>query len=208
MPAKFGGLGIFIPMERCDIEYNNSLKITADMVETVYHQNLIYDPAINEKQKVIMNKLKMEKRTRIENLLNNIKSKIEDPIRLRSQEASLEKGASNWLTTLPIKEHGFYLEKRAFWDTLYLRYNIQHPNLPSKCACGKLFTIYHALSCPKGGFISIRHNEIRDFTASLLSHCHRDVHVEQTLTPLTGEKFPASTITTDDSRVDIAARGV
>ena len=81
MPAKFGGLGIFIPMERCDIEYNNSRKITADMVETVYHQNLIYDPAINEKQKVIMNKLKMEKRTRIQNLLNNNKSKIENPIR-------------------------------------------------------------------------------------------------------------------------------
>ena len=79
------------------------------MVETVYHQNLIYDPTINEKQKVIMNKLKMGKITRRENLLNGIKSKIEGPIRLRSLEASLEKGTSNWLTTLPIQEHGFYL---------------------------------------------------------------------------------------------------
>ena len=163
---------------------------------------------MNEKQKVIMNDLKIEKRIRNENLLNDIKSTIADPIRLRSLEASLENGTSNWLSTLPIKEHGFYLEKRAFWDALYLRFNIQLPNLPSKCVCGKLFTIDHALSCPKGGFISIRHNEIRDFTASLLSDCHRDVHVEPTLTPLTVEQFPASNITTDDARVDIAARGV
>ena len=33
-------------------------------------------------------------------------------------------------------------------------------------------------------------------------------YVEPTLIPLTGEQFPASTITTDDARVDIAARGV
>ena len=99
---------------------------------------------MNEKQKVIMNDFKMEKRIRNENLLNEIKS-TKTPIRLRSLEASLEKGASNWLTTLPIKEHGFYLEKRAFWDALYLRFNIQLPNLPSKCVCGKLFTIDHAL---------------------------------------------------------------
>ena len=61
------------------------------MVETVCHQNVIYDPAMNEKQKVIMNDLKIEKRIRNENLLNDIKSTIADPIRLRSLEASLEK---------------------------------------------------------------------------------------------------------------------
>ena len=71
-----------------------------------------------------------------------------------------------------------------------------------------MFTIDHALSCPKGGFIVIRHNEVRNFTAELLSECYRDVHLEPTLTPLTGETFPASTITTDEARVDVAARGV
>ena len=66
------------------------------------------------------------------------------------------------------KEHGFYLEKQAFWDTLYLRYKKQLRNLPSHCVCGKTFSIDHALSCPKGGFISLRHNELRDFTAKYL----------------------------------------
>ena len=57
--------------------------------------------------------------------LARFKDEITDPTRMRLLEATLEAGSSNWLTTLPIKEHGFYLEKQAFWDTLYLRYNIQ-----------------------------------------------------------------------------------
>ena len=32
-----------------------------------------------------------------------------------------------------------------------------------------MFSIAHSLSCPKGGFPSIRHNEIRDLTANLLT---------------------------------------
>ena len=71
-----------------------------------------------------------------------------------------------------------------------------------------VYNIDHALSCPKGGVIVIRHNEVRNFTAELLSECYRNVHLEPTLTPLTGETFPASTITTDEARVEVAARGV
>ena len=39
------------------------------------------------------------------------------------------------------------------------------------CACGAKFLIEHtiSLSYPKGGFPSIRHNEIRDLTANLLT---------------------------------------
>ena len=40
-------------------------------------------------------------------------------------------------------------------------------NTPLKDTCGNSFHISHALSCPKGGFPSVRHNWIRDFTAHL-----------------------------------------
>ena len=73
--------------------------------------------------------------------------------------------------------------------------------------CRANFTIDHALSCPRGGFIIIRHNKVRDFTAALLSECCKDVRLEPILTKLTGERFPAATITSDEARVDIAARG-
>ena len=34
-------------------------------------------------------------------------------------------------------------------------------------ACGMSFSVDHAMTCNLGGFPTIRHNEIRDLTASL-----------------------------------------
>ena len=66
----------------------------------------------------------------------------------------------------------------------------------------------HALSCKKGGFISLRHNQIRDLTANLLKTICHDVLIEPTLQELTGESLHERTANiTDDARLDIAARG-
>ena len=56
-----------------------------------------------------------------------------------------------------------------------------------KCQCGKPFSVDHALNCMKGAFPTIRHNEIRDITATLLTEVCHDVCVEPHLQPLTGE---------------------
>ncbi len=42
--------------------------------------------------------------------------------------------------------------------------------------------------CPKGSFPIIRHNEVRDITADLLTKICHDVEIEPTLQPLTGER--------------------
>ena len=34
--------------------------------------------------------------------------------------------------------------------------------------CGNNFTLEHAMTCRKGGYPIIRHNEVRDLTANLL----------------------------------------
>ena len=83
-----------------------------------------------------------------------------------------ERGASSWLTSLPIKEHGFTLHKGDFRDALALRYGWTPVRSPS---CGSSFSVEHSLSCPKGGFPTIRHNEIRDLSAGLLSEVSNDV---------------------------------
>ena len=81
-------------------------------------------------------------------------------------------------------------------------------NTPSTCSCGSHFTVEHALSCPKGGYPSIRHNEIRDLTAHLLTEVCHNVAVEPHLQPLTGETLHgASSITQDGARLDVAADG-
>ena len=69
-------------------------------------------------------------------------------------------------------------------------------------------TTLHALSCKKGGFVSLRHNQIRNITASLLQGVCKDVRVERTLQYLTGEEFSERTANiSDEARLDICARG-
>ena len=119
-----------------------------------------------------------------------------------------EKGASSWLTTLPLEEYGFSLHKSAFRDAVALRYNWSLERVPTSCSCGSSFSIEHALSCTKGGYPSIRHNEIRDLTANLVSKVCSNVSVEPMLQPITGETFRgASANVQDGARLDIAADG-
>ena len=119
-----------------------------------------------------------------------------------------EKGASSWLTVLPLEEHHFALHKQAFRDALALRYGWQPAQLPANCSCGQSFSVQHALSCPKGGYPSIRHNELRDFTASLQSETCHGVAVEPSLQPITSERFLNATANTQEgARLDIIADG-
>ena len=118
-------------------------------------------------------------------------------------------GASSWLTSLPIQEHGFTLHKGAFVDALALRYGWPIAKTPSACVCGAGFKVDHLLSCQRGGFPSLRHNEVRDITATLLTEVCSDVMVEPDLQEITTEQLPLrSANTTEGARLDIAANGV
>ncbi len=102
----------------------------------------------------------------------------------RAEDLAREKGASTWLTVLPFTEHGFSLHKSAFHNTMALRYVWSPPKIPYKYDCGSGMTLEHALSCAKGGFPTLRHNEIRDLTANLLTKACNDVCVEPELQPV------------------------
>ena len=64
--------------------------------------------------------------------------------------------------------------------------------------------------CPvqKGGFPTIRHNEVRDLTASLLTEICHNVGIESSLQPLDGEEFataPTTTYADEACLLDIVA---
>ena len=83
---------------------------------------------------------------------------------------------------------------------LALRYNRNIPNLPNlpcKCSCGDLFNVTHAMNCKKAGFVSIRHDTVRNFEANLLKKVCADVEIEPKLQP----------IDNDEARLDIRACG-
>ena len=64
------------------------------------------------------------------------------------------------------------------------------------------------MPCQKLGFISIRHDEIRDTTCSLLKEVWSYVTKESLLQPLQGEKFNYKTAKVEqEAWVDIGGRG-
>ena len=194
LPVNQGGLAVQNPVERCVQEYQNSRLTTEQMTLKVKQQIPLYDAAVEETQAEQIRVARANKSQKNVEKLSSIKQKIEDPIKAKNLEAILEKGASSWLCALPIKQYGFHLDKQSFWDSLYIRYNIPLKRLPTNCICGAPFKIDHALSCPKGGFITLRHNELRDFTAEMLSECQKDVSIEPALQELSGEELPPSAV--------------
>ena len=96
-----------------------------------------------------------------------------------SIELASEKGAPTWLTTLPIRAHGFSLHKQAFWDALCVRYGWEPQGLPSLCSCGAQFktTHVHFFNRHRGAFSTIRHNCIQDLTSHLLTEVWPSVEV-------------------------------
>jgi len=127
----------------------------------------------------------------------------------RSIELSMETGASTWLSVLPIKEYHYNLNKQQFWDVIAMRYNWPIPGLPARCVCSEKFDVQHALYCKKGGFITLRHNEIRDITSDLLNVVCKDVESEPHLIKLNGEEntLNKSAKKNDEVRLDVSARG-
>ena len=85
-----------------------------------------------------------------------------------------------------------------------IRYNIPLERLPTLCVCGDSFNLQHALSCPKGGLVTTRHNKLRNLTAEILG----EVCKKPLLVPLTGEELPKSSNTCSQVRADVSARGL
>ena len=80
------------------------------------------DGEVNEeKMKEEKSCIKERRNTHFNDQLEKVKSKL-DQEKQKLLEASMEKGASNWLSCLPIAEYGFNLNKQEFRDAIKLRY--------------------------------------------------------------------------------------
>ena len=204
LPVRMGGLGLINPRQDAAMQYETSIKTTTPLVEKIIAQayeipddsviHTLQQNARNEKNEVLQ-----AKRDGIKNSL--------PPKTRRAMELATEKGASNWLTVIPIKEMDYNLNKGEFRDAVKLRYEWEIADKPSVCVCGDTFNIDHAMICKRGGFIIQRHNELRDLEADMLNIVCNDVEVEPVLQELTGEVLPRGANTAPDARLDIHARG-
>ena len=203
LPARHGGIGMVNPTT-CDHNYeasrieDNRAPCTGGTIEVLQllHGNHL-STGSNQVGDTKAEKLSEYKKCA------DLKTHLQ-PIQRRAVELAAENGAS----TLPLREFGFNLHKCAYRDALALRYGWPPLGLPTTCVCGAHFTVEHALSCPRGAFPIIRHNEIRNLTASLLTEVCHDVRVEPDLQPIEGEMMSNTTANTSQgARLDIAVSG-
>ena len=100
-------------------------------------------------------------------------------MKIRLNDIAQEQGSFSWLTVLPTKRLRFNLSKLDFWDAVRLRYGLPLKSLPSNCGFSKPYYVQHEISCKKGGFVTLRHNElIRDNIAEMLEEVTSGVKVE------------------------------
>ena len=89
-----------------------------------------------------------------------------------------------------------------------LRYQLRIPDLSTQCPCGEKFDTQHAMSCKKGGFANLHHNQLRGSTGELLEGVCHDVAIEAILQPVTDNNLvPSSANTNGGARLDVSARG-
>ena len=117
-----------------------------------------------------------------------------------------EKGASSWLSALPLKKLGYSINKQEFRDAVFLRYGWKIVDMPAFCGCGKENSINHAMICAKGGYNIMRHNALRDTEATLLSEVCKDVKIEPKLLATENEDLKGNV--KPGAHPDISARGL
>ena len=209
LPPRYGGLGIPVLMDIADKEYQFSCRATRMLKEAILNQEQSYDEN-NEESKNVKNSITRERNVHYKHEQSEILQSLESvPLAKLMFQLAAEKGASSWLTALPLKEYGYLLNKQQFSDAIALRYNLSLKDCPKTCACGKNYSANHALTCKLGGYVALRHNSLRDTFAQLMRTVKcKDVQTEPLLLPTNNLQLPRGTILGDQARLDISARSV
>ena len=107
------------------------------------------------------------------------------PAQLKANDIATSDGASISLSSLSLKHERFSLTKPEFFDAILLRYRWELKRLPHE------YNIDQMLTCKTGGFVTLRHNEIVNVTADMLSMVYKDVKKEPALsaTPDSNDEF-------------------
>ena len=205
LPVRFGGLGIPIFSEIAHQEYVFSKRVTSQLSMNIKQQATELTLNNNEMKKTMMEIAHERTKLHEEKLALLRESMTLD--QRKENELSCMKGASLWLTSLPLKAENFVLNKREFHDAIRLRYRWHLKFMLTICVCGKHFSVDHAMSCQKGGYTHHRHNEVRDLLGKLATEISNDVRIESPLQHLSGENLPKNSNKSEEARLDISKCG-
>ena len=180
--------------------------MTIKLTNAIFNQDGIFNQ-YEKAQAETMKAVKKRKQEKHDNSLKELKETMQ-PDMMKLIELATEKGASCWLTSIPLKKCGFRLNKQQWYDSISIRYDRLPNEIPKKCCCGKDFSVSHSLTCKKGGFVHMRHDAVRDTFADLMEEFGKDVRKEPALLPVSGEILPEGSNIKDGARSDISALSI
>ena len=112
LPVNLGGLGIPILPHVARCELSNSVAITEPLINAILKQTTENPAETKAQQKEIQKRIREGNRQLKEEEMKATLGQLNNTTR-KATSLAQEKGASAWLGTLPIEEHGFVLHKGA-----------------------------------------------------------------------------------------------
>ena len=99
-------MGILNPLETSEREYATSVDITDGLTELIFRQEMNLGLLDREGMSNRKKELKKEKEAILKQDQESIASRLDEKSK-RMLEAASEKGASSWLSALPLKQLGY-----------------------------------------------------------------------------------------------------
>ena len=125
-----GGLGLVNPVNQSRQEYEVSIKATAPLVKQVVKQAV--EPPNDEDVADAQRCVRQEKADSARRDLKYVTKSL--PLKSqRTVEFMKEKGASCWISVIPLKEMNFTLNKKEFRDAIKLRYGWEFNDIQTVC---------------------------------------------------------------------------
>ena len=97
------------------------------------------------------NRIRQEKNTKCQNSGDELSKEL-TPESQQLIKGAMEKGASSWLSALPIKAIGYALNKQEFTDAVCMRYGWKVKGILTHCACGETNSGSQPHRCKMCGF--------------------------------------------------------
>ncbi len=108
LPARLGGLAITIPSKLADKELHHSVTVTSSLTDHILAQDNEYGYNIVRDRLLKRAEVSKDNKKRQEEAAASIHQQLPGWLQ-KAVELSKTKGASTWLTVLPLTEHGFTL---------------------------------------------------------------------------------------------------
>jgi hypothetical protein len=206
LPVRHGGMGISNPSKTSDHEFQASVRITKSLTTILYRQEKDFTNYEKKEVEKEVKLVKAEKEDRMRREIEDIQNNLDERSN-RILELSQESGVGAWLNAPPIQSLGYTLNKQEFRDSVCLRYGWPISNTPTYCQCKEKNSIDHTLNCKLGGYVTMRHNRVRDLEADLMREVCQDVKTEPELLPIDADIITNGNKATK-ARLDVSGIGV